>query len=232
MTDFLLFIDTEASGLPKKWNQPYFEKNNWPFSVQISWIIYNKAGEKVKQENFFIKENDFTIARSATKIHGITQTYLQENGIPRKEAMKMLSDDIGEYKPLIIGHFMEFDYHMMMVDFYRSGIENPVKKEMTFCTMLATTHLVKNPAVKYLRLGELYEALFNAPLTNQHHALADAKATARCFYELIRRGEITEETIANQQKKIQKPYLENSGSGCIVPLLLFISLFFLLIHYL
>ncbi len=232
MTDFLLFIDTEASGLPKKWDLPYFAKDNWPFSVQVAWVIYNKEGQEIKKENYFIKENDFTITRSAIKIHGITHTFLQANGFSRKEVMKKLSDDINEYKPLIVAHFMQFDYHMMSADFYRSNIANPVSKDMIFCTMLATAHLVKNPAQKYFRLGQLYQELFNIPLQNQHDALADANAAARCFYELVKRGEITDETIANQQKEIQKPYLENKGTGCIIPLLLIISLFFLIFLYL
>lgn len=231
MTDFFLFIDTEASGLPKKWNEPYFENDNWPFSVQLSWIIYNKEGQKIKHENLFIKENTITIARSAIKIHGITQTFLQQNGRPRTEVMQMLYDDIVKYQPLIVGHFMEFDYHMVAADFYRAGIENPVKKEMMFCTMQATTHLVKNPTLKYFRLGQLYETLFHTALPNQHNALTDADATARCFYELIKRGEINDETIANQQKEKQKPYLENSNNGCFIPLIFLISLLFLIIHY-
>lgn len=230
MTDYLLFIDTEASGLPKNWRLSYSAKNNWPFSVQISWIIYTREGQKVKEENHFIKENDLKIARSAIKIHGITQSFLKANGVDRRKVMQMLSDDVQKYNPLIIGHFMEFDYHMAGVDFYRTGIENPVKKEMTFCTMLATAHFVKNPVSKFLRLSQLYEMLFNNAFKNQHNALADATATSECFFELVRRGEINDQTIISQQKETFKSYRGNKGTGCIVPLL-FILFLFLLIFY-
>src|SRR5438128_7128721 len=118
--------------------------------------------------------------------------------------MQMLADDFLKYKPLVIGHFMEFDMHMIGADFYRTGIENPIKKEATFCTMLATTAFVKNPALKFFRLGELYETLFNKPLENQHDALVDAKATAECFFELFKRGEIDDKTILLQQKQVVK----------------------------
>ena len=232
MTDYLLFIDTESSGLPKNWELPYSAQNNWPFSVQVSWVIYTKEGQKIKEENHFIKENDLKIARSAIKIHGITQSFLTANGIERREVMQMLSDDVQKYQPLIVGHFMEFDYHMAGVDFYRTGIENPVKKEMTFCTMRATAHLVKNPASKFLRLGELYEMLFNAVLKNQHNALVDATATSECFFELIRRGVINDEIIINQQKEAFKSYPENKGTGCVIPLLFIIFLFLLIIYQL
>jgi DNA polymerase-3 subunit epsilon len=228
VSDYLLFIDSETSGLPKKWGLPYSAKNNWPFCVQIAWVIYTKEGQKVKQENHFIKESDFKISRSAIKIHGITHAFLQAHGQRRHEVMKMLSDDVCQYQPLVVGHFMEFDYHMMSVDFYRSGIENPVKKEITFCTMLATTHLVKKPLLKFLRLGELYEILFETPLKNQHDAQVDAKAASDCFFELIKRGEINDEIIINQQKEIQKPLADNKTRGCFIPALFIISLFLLI----
>jgi len=228
--DYLLFLDTEASGLPKKWELPYSAKDNWPFSVQVSWIIYTKDGQQVKQENHYIKETDFKIDNSATKIHGITQSFLEANGQSRKKVMQALADDVIKYKPLVIGHFLEFDFHLTAADFYRTGIENPVKKEITFCTMLATTHLVKNPTLKFFRLGELYEALFNIELKNQHSALVDAKATADCFFELVKRGEITDEKIALQQKSTYKTVAEDKGSGCAVSILLIISLIFLIFY--
>ncbi len=175
---------------------------------------------------------DFEISKSATKIHGITHPFLQENGQGREEVMKMFCDDVIKYQPLAIGHFMEFDFHLVAADLYRTRIENPVKKEMTFCTMLATTHLVKNPVLKFFRLGELYEELFNVALENQHDALVDAKATAECFFELVKRGEITDETIALQQKKADKTVAENKGSGCAVPIFFIISSIFLIIYFL
>jgi DNA polymerase-3 subunit epsilon len=229
--DYLLFIDTEASGLPKKWDLPYSAEDNWPFCVQISWIVFTKEGQKIKQDNHYIKEDDFEIEKSATKIHGIEKSFLSKNGVSRQKVMKLLHDDLCWYQPLVIGHFMQFDYHMMAVDFYRSGIQNPVKKELTFCTMLATTHLIKNPTARFFKLGELYQTLFDKVLLHQHDALVDAKATAECFFELLKRGEITDEIILKQQCEIRKPYEQNK-SGCILPLISIFCLFLLIFYYL
>lgn len=104
MPDYLLFLDIEASGLPKRWDLPYSAKDNWPFCVQVSWLIYRIDGQVVKQENHYIKERDFEISKSATKIHGITQPFLQENGLRREEVMKMFCDDVITYQPQAIGH--------------------------------------------------------------------------------------------------------------------------------
>jgi DNA polymerase-3 subunit epsilon len=130
--------------------------------------------------------------------------------------MQLLHQDLVKYQPLVLGHFMEFDRLMVGADFYRTEIENLVKKETTFCTMLASTHLVKNPTLKFFRLGELYETLFNKKLEDQHNALADAKATAACFFELFRRGEIDEDKISlqQQQQAAKQARLDNS-SGCL-----------------
>lgn len=199
MTDNLLFIDTEASGLPKKWNAPYSKVNNWPFSVQVSWLVYGPQGNLIKQEDHYIKDDDFKITPAALKIHGITREFLNEHGQPRHQVMQLLAQDILNYKPLLVGHFMELDYHVISADFFRSGVENPAVNAKMFCTMLATKQLARNPQSKYLRLGDLYEWLFNQPLLHQHNALVDAKATSECFFELTKRGEIDGEYILKQQ---------------------------------
>ena len=80
MKDYYLFIDTEASSLPKNWNLPYSTEGNWPHSLQISWVICNKAGELIKQEDHYINNGDFSIDQSAIKVHGITREFLDRSG--------------------------------------------------------------------------------------------------------------------------------------------------------
>jgi DNA polymerase-3 subunit epsilon len=58
---------------------------------------------------------------------------------------------------------------------------------------------------RYLRLPELYQRLFNEPMAREHEALTDADATALSFFELWRRGDITEQTIVAQQRTSPTP---------------------------
>ena len=231
MTEYLLFIDTEASGLPKNWDLPYSATGNWPYCVQVVWIIYTKDGKEIKQENHYIQDPDFKISKSAQKIHGITRKYLDEHGESRKVIMQLLAADLLHYKPMIVGHFMEFDRHMLGVEFYRTGIENPVKKETTFCTMLATTPLIKNPQLTYFSLGQLFENLFNSPLKDQHNALIDSRATAACFFELVKWGIINDETISLQQSQAAKT-AASKKRGCLIPMLLMIILNLIIFYWL
>lgn len=224
MTDHLLFIDTEASGLPKKWNAPYSKVNNWPFLVQVSWLVYNRNGDLLKQENHFIQDHDFKISPSAFEIHQITREYLNEHGEPRHEVMALLAKDMEKYRPLLVGHFIELDFHVVGADFFRSGIENPAKDLPKFCTMLASKNLLKHPQDKFLRLGQLYQLLFQEPLLGQHNALNDVKATAKCFFELTKRGEIDETFIDGQSDLKNKEPLLTRFIGWVVVILILLLL--------
>lgn len=232
MNKFLLFIDTEASGLPKNWNLPYDHAGNWPNCVQISWVIYTSNGSLVKEDNHYIKNTDFHISLSSTKIHGITKEYLIAHGEHRNVILQLLREDVNKYNPLVVGHFMQFDMHMLNADCCRERIENPLNKQQTFCTMLGSVLLIKNPSVKFLRLEQLYETLFEKKLENPHNAIIDAKATATCFFELLNRNEISEETIDLQQKINSKKNFLSARQGCATPLLAFSSLITLILLFL
>lgn len=225
--NYLLFIDTEASALPIDWSLGYGVKGNWPYCVQVAWIVYTAGGDEVKRVNRYINNNDFKTSKSAFKVHGISDEFRHTRGIDRTTALTQLINDLNTYKPLIIGHFIELDFNILAADYHRQGIENPLKHYPTFCTMRATKHLVQNPQSKFLRLSQLYSLLLNKKLSDQHNAIEDAKATADCFFELVRRGELKEEKIALQQKILGEPS-RSKRTGCFFPLLLILLLTFLI----
>ncbi|WP_345950982.1 3'-5' exonuclease [Mucilaginibacter sp. PAMB04274] len=234
MSDYLLFVDTEASGLPVNWHLPYSTEGNWPSAVQISWMVYTRDGREIKREDHYILNADFVITPKAMEIHGINPGILAVKGEARAQVMQLLANDLNQYKPLIIGHFVQLDYHILSADFYRAGIDNPLVGLPLFCTMLATTQFNWNPMPKSLLLGDLYAYLFYHPLQNQHNALSDATATADCFFELMKRGEIGEKLIQKQQEQAGIKNLKK-GSGKVlqvfVPLVVLI-LMVLLAHHL
>jgi DNA polymerase-3 subunit epsilon len=213
--DYLLFIDTETSGLPRDWQAPYSDQDNWPYAVQIAWVVYSQAGELIKRESHYIRDLDFDISPAAYRIHGITRDFLLRQGASRQEVMGLLSADLNHYQPLVVAHFMQLDYHMLGADFYRTGMENPLEKLPVFCTMLATAPYVSNPKSKYLRLNRLHYVLFQRELENPHEALADAQATADCFFEMLRLGDISEAHIIKQQPLLKGSKTGAARSGCL-----------------
>ncbi|MEP7107845.1 MAG: 3'-5' exonuclease [Ferruginibacter sp.] len=229
MNDYLLFIDTEASGLPKKWHLPYTAPGNWPNAVQVSWLIYNKDGQKIREQNHYISNNDFEISAAASRIHGLTKKFLDQNGILRRQLLTILSKDVLEYHPMIVGHFLELDFHIIGAEYCREGIDNPMESLPAFCIMKASRHLQQNPHSKFLRLGELYFLLFKKPLLYQHNAIKDAAATADCFFELVKTNEIR--SFTQPPIPFQKKQNITGMMGWIITFLLLIFIALLIASY-
>ena len=197
--DYLLFVDTETSGIPRDWNQPYSSFDHWPHIAQLAWVVCTREGEEVKAENHYIQPNDYDMSPESGSVHGLTLDFLRAHGQSRHSVMQRLHRDLLRYQPLVVAHFMQLDFHMVGVGFHRAGLKNLLLQLPTFCTMRATGKLVRYSPQGFPRLGDLYQRLFHEPLLRAHDALVDARATARCFFEMRRQGTITEATVAQQE---------------------------------
>lgn len=58
-----LFFDTETTGLPKRWNAPVTDLENWPRLVQLAWIMYDDRGNMLESRDVIVKPEGFTILR-------------------------------------------------------------------------------------------------------------------------------------------------------------------------
>ncbi|MEQ8471280.1 MAG: 3'-5' exonuclease [Marinoscillum sp.] len=224
MHNHLLFVDTETSGIPQSLNAPVTDLDNWPFVLQIAWLVYDVEGNLLKEANHFIYEEDIYIQESSIKIHGITQDELKAKGEDRKYVLKKFASDLRKYKPLVIGHFVEFDSKMLQVALFRAGQKNILKDYRHFCTMRSTTDYAVFPNNEYPKLEELHIRLFNERMERSHDAAIDVAATAKCFFELYRRGELNDEILNNQPLFIKIGNKIGNKTGCGLPVLLFITI--------
>ena len=39
-----IILDTETTGLPKRWDAPLSDSENWPRCIQIAWQLHNERG--------------------------------------------------------------------------------------------------------------------------------------------------------------------------------------------
>ena len=67
-----LIFDTETTGLPKNYNAPITDLDNWPRMVQIAWQLHELDGTLVEVKNYIVKPEGYTIPFNSAKIHGIT----------------------------------------------------------------------------------------------------------------------------------------------------------------
>lgn len=220
MRDYFLFLDIETSGLPRKWDLPGSDTDNWPCAVQVSWTVCHRSGQKIKTEDHYVNNGAVSLCAKAKQVHGLTQDFLRRHGKPREAVLTAFRNDLEAYRPLIVGHFLELDFRVLTADFCRIGRKNPMDDCPLCCTMLATQHLVRNPAKKYLRLEELHHLLFDASFANPHNAAMDVQATAACFFALVEKGEINPE--ADFRNEILRHRKTSGRPGCGLLFFLFI----------
>jgi len=206
LKDYLLFIDTETSGMPVRWDRPLADSANWPYAIQVAWIIYSKDGKEIKRVSKYIYEKDISITTDSLKIHGISEDFIKEKGLKRKEVLRKLAHDVKKYDPLIVGHFLELDLQVLSADYLRAQLKNPFMEQPFFCTMLKSKKYVLNPSVQYLRLPQLHKHLFSKKPEDIHEAENDAELTAKCFFELQAQSELTPEDFEAQQAKFSQKF--------------------------
>lgn len=187
--NFLLFFDTETTGLPIDWNISHKNAENWPRLVQLAWILADEKGEIKSQKDYIIKPDDFLIPEEATRINGISNEFANSNGV----GLTKVLDEFKYYlhcSDYIVAHNLKFDFNVLAAEFWRSGISFELNEKESICTMLATIDFCNIPGfkgLKYPKLVELYEKLFKKPFENAHSANNDAFALYECFYELKNR---------------------------------------------
>ncbi|MEZ4881480.1 MAG: DNA polymerase III subunit alpha [Flavobacteriaceae bacterium] len=204
-----LIFDTETTGLPKRYNAPVSDSDNWPRCIQIAWQLHDAMGNLIEHLDYLVKPDGFNIPFDAEKIHGISTELATAEGISLEEVAEKFQEALSKTK-FIVGQNVDFDVNIMGAEFFRLGIENPLPKLSVLDTCTETTaQLCQIPGgrggkFKLPTLTELHEFLFNAPFAEAHNATADVEATTRCFLELVRRQIFTKEEL-----DVQPDYFEN-----------------------
>ena len=189
---YYVFFDTETTGLPLNWKAPVTELENWPRLIQLAYIVYTKDGEKLSEGNHIIKPEGFTIPTSASNVHGITTEKAELEGKDLVEILTQFYSIVSE-STVLVAHNIAFDEKVIGSEFLRNNFENSIDLKQKICTMTSTVDFCSIPGpygFKWPGLAELHIKLFGENFENAHDAFADIEATANCFWELKRIGEI------------------------------------------
>ena len=209
--DFFMYLifDTETTGLPKRWDAPISDTDNWPRCIQIAWQLHDGMGNCIEHQDYLVQPDGFNIPYDAEKIHGISTDLAQQQGVPLAEVLAKFKAALAKTK-FVVGQNVGFDLNIMGAEFHREGVANNLQELPVLDTCTEhTANLCQLPGGRYGRfklptLTELHEFLFNTPFAEAHNATADVEATTRCFLELIRREEYTQE-----QLDVPADYFEN-----------------------
>lgn len=187
-----LFFDTETTGVPRNWRAPVTDLGNWPRIVQVAWVECEKDGTAVRETVFLIEPEGFSIPAEATRVHGITTRQATTEGVRLSKALAALSAAAAA-RAVGVAHNLAFDENVLGAEFLRSRLANPLTRLRRVCTMEASTNHCRIPGTrgyKWPTLGELHQHLFGEVQNKAHDAASDARACARCFFELKRLGVI------------------------------------------
>ena len=191
-----LIFDTETTGLPKRWDAPITDTDNWPRCIQIAWQLHDQFGNCLEHKDFLVRPDGFDIPFDAEKVHGISTQLAEQKGKPLHDVLEQFNEVLEKTK-FVVGQNVGFDINIVGAEFVRLNIENKLQELPVLDTCTEhTANLCKIPGGRYGKfklptLTELHEFLFNQPFAEAHNATADVEATARCFFELIRNEEFT-----------------------------------------
>ena len=185
-----LFFDTETTGLPLDWQAPLENLGNWPRMVQLAWILNDDDENEIARGNRIIKPEGFVIPEDAARIHGITTAIAAGEGIDLKLVLREFAEAIDK-ADFLVGHNISFDEKIVGAEFLRNRMENYVAGKTKICTMRSATEycgIENRYGFKWPKLSELHSQLFGTGFAMAHNAAADIHITAKCFWEMRRRG--------------------------------------------
>ena len=208
----ILVFDVETTGLPKKRNAPLDDFENWPYIVQLSWVVYDvmEGGIESINDSVITLPENVLIPAESTAVHGITNEIMINQGKDlKKELRYFLKDCVNS--DLLVAHNIEFDETIISVECMRNFYNNSFKdiKTPRYCTMRKAIKRYK----KWLKLELLHEKLFEQKLQNLHNSLNDVYVCLRCFIKLyFNKDVLTNMRFVNQRneniQKFKKSYTE------------------------
>lgn len=184
-----LFFDTESSGLPK--HKDYKQKQPWV--VQLAMILSTE--DKIYAEtSLIIRSEKRNIEKGALNVHGINTNTSDNCGISEGTACFVFLELMLNCDEIVC-HNVKFDRLLVAHMLHSNGFSS--KAEFLFgydsyCTMNNGVDICKIPrprgrGLKWPTLQELHMQLFGEGFEGAHDALADVKATRRCYYKMKRR---------------------------------------------
>ena len=200
-----IVFDTETTGLPKNWNLPYTDTDNWPRCIQIAWQLHDKNGKLIESKDYIVYPDGFDIPFQSEQIHGISTLLAKKEGIPLKNMLTEFNEAL-EQSEFIVGQNVGFDINVMGSEFVRLNMETRMHDMPILDTCTETTaELCQLPGgrggrFKLPTLTELHQHLFNTPFEEAHNATADVEATARSFFELVRRRIFTAQELHSNEE--------------------------------
>ncbi|MEC7877687.1 MAG: DNA polymerase III subunit alpha [Bacteroidota bacterium] len=211
---FLTF-DSETTGLPKNYKAPLSDSDNWPRLVQLAWQINDNKGKLKSNKSYIIKPQGFTIPYNSEKVHGISTEIALKEGHNLEFVLKEFENDLLLSK-YIIGHNIDFDINIVGAEYYRKKIKSCLEDKIKIDTGKISKQFCNlsggiGGRLKMPKLIELYEILFGEKFSDAHDATYDVNATAKSFFELVKKEQYINQDLKQNNINYEGPKLSSSN---------------------
>lgn len=201
----VLCFDTETTGITPREPPSFMTINEWPYIVQLGFILYDVDENKIIISHDFIvdvNQYNINIPSGSTMIHGITNKICKERGSPIYNVLNCFLHCLHKCD-MIVAHNMDFDWNMINAEIMRQLLIDNTKLEknlvqtpptiIKYCTMKnnvelcnieATNKFTGKSFLKYPKQEQLHQHLFGNIPSNLHNAFHDVLVCLRCFYKL------------------------------------------------
>ena len=177
----LFFFDFETNGLPE-WKIPSDDPKQ-PHIVGAAALVVDADTQKVIHSmDLIVKPDEWEISREMTEIHGISEEYAMDVGIPEysvTEIMMVLAEGCTQ-----IAYNCTFDRRIMRIALKRFLSEADVDAwhgGEYECAMIAHK---KHMGTKQVKLTEAYRHWTGEELVGAHSAMADTVACMKVWFSI------------------------------------------------
>ena len=91
-----IIFDTETTGLPRNYDAPITDLDNWPRLVQLAWQLHDEKGKLLSNQSFIVKPEGFTIPYNAEKVHGISTERALKEGHDLTKVLQAFQQDVAK----------------------------------------------------------------------------------------------------------------------------------------
>ena len=205
----VLVFDVETTGLlPKKSSS----LDDFPYIVQLSFVVYDTDNKIIihSYDSYVKIDDNIAYSEQAENITGITRHLLKRKGRDILVPIQKLHAAY-TYCDIIVGHNLDFDKKMVMIEIKRNEeqIKNKypevfrlfdpeydkAKKIKSYCTMkngigicnieIPSKNPDKKPHKKWPKLIELNNILFPGEnVTGLHNSMIDVLVCLKCYVKM------------------------------------------------
>ena len=181
MPKIIVAFDTDTTGLI---SPSANDVKDQPYITEIYLSKHTEDGKLISEFETFLKV-PVPITSEITKIIGITDETLRE-APSFVEAYKHIAKFLTGVN-ILTAHNLAFDRNMLANECLRIDRVLQMPWPMThICTVRSSKHYEGYR----LSLTKLHEYLFGEPFEGAHRAKIDVQAQTRCFFEMVKRGDI------------------------------------------